>query len=149
MTPFGTAIYPDRGKRTLAPLPHIRATRTFNDSQYGLVEDSGGRLVTTHYRPESVARLGDNVDRVRSARGLPGRETTAVHRRPTTVRRELADAVMLAVINERQRRPRSVLARWIGVTTRQLHLAELGSVQPDAVQRIAAYFGIENTHGLR
>lgn len=141
--PFGIAIYPDRGKSTLDPLPRITLTRTYHESAAGRIEDEQARLVTTHYRKVSAARYGDDYERPRSARGLPGRETASVRRRPTPVGRELADRIMLAVIDERQRHPRSRLARWIGITPRQLHLAELGSVQLDSVRLIADYFGID------
>lgn len=149
--PFGIADYGDfgdSGKSALVPLPRVYATRTLNESQYALIEDGNGRLITTTYRHIVDTELDVDCPSEhelprRSGRGIPGRETTAVRRRPTSVPRDIADAVMVALIGVRQRIPRARLARWLGLTPRQVHLAELGSVQPDALPTLAAYFGID------
>jgi hypothetical protein len=149
MTPHGIAIYPDRGKSTLDSLPRTTLTRTYHESVAGLVERSDGQLVQLqskqrkHERTYREREREEGMPEARSLRGAPGRETASVRRRPTTVRRELADAIMLAVLDRRSTVARSNLARAIGVTPRELHLAELGCVQPAALPAIAGFFGID------
>lgn len=144
--PFGVAIYPDRGKSTLDPLPNIKLTRTYHESAAGRIELDNGRLLQLEPKRRRYDRVRERDDRMpeaRSLRGAPGRETASVRRRPTTVRRDLADAVMVAVLERRHSVARSNLARTIGVSPRELHLAELGCVQPESLPAIAAFFGID------
>lgn len=152
--PFGIAEYPDYGRRMLGSLPHIRATQVLNDSQYGLIEDTTrrgqSRLVTNMYDAQRDVQRGSDFfsDRAlqrRAGRGIAGRETTSVQRRSTTVERSIADAIMLEVLQARRHMPRVRLAQSIGISPRQVHLAELGCVQPQVLLDLARYFQIDIT----
>lgn len=109
--PFGIAVYEHAPPTKLEPLPHVSALRTVEQSREAAVP---------------VALVVDLA-------GLPmPRETRSVRRRRTTVSEDTATDVAYRVLALRRAWSRAALARYIGITVRDLHLAELGSVQPNA-----------------
>ncbi len=112
---FGIAVYPNVKKTPLPPLPPITKTLTYH---------------------ESIAGGAGYVNLYSHTRYVP-QETKAVRRRPTTV--DIAKALEIAhrVNYLRQYWAREPLARALGVKPRDLHLAELGCVQPEAYKKIA------------
>lgn len=115
MMPFGIAVYPERKMRsTMDRLPNIKLTRTYHESVAG-----GAEVVHLRTRPTAQPM-----------------ETRSVRRRQTTVPIDTATDVAYRVLALRTGWSRAALARYIGVSQRQLHLAELGCAQPEAVQHI-------------
>jgi len=112
---FGVAVYPNVKKAPLPPLPPITKTLTYHASIAG-----GAGYVNLYFRTRYVPQ-----------------ETKAVRRRPTTLDAEKALEIAYRVNYLRQYWARAPLARALGVKPRDLHLAELGCVQPEAYEIIA------------
>lgn len=112
---FGIAVYPNVKKAPLPPLPPITKTLTYH---------------------ESIAGGAGHINLYSCTRYVP-QETKTVRRRPTTL--DIAKALEIAyrVNYLRQFWARAPLARALGVKPRDLHLAELGCVQPEAYKKIA------------